>query len=66
MAEEVRNQVVPMRVQLRCECGQFMSPTGITLMSYPPQYEHECPGCKIKMNMRRSYPYVEFNDARGT
>lgn len=42
-----------------CRVGK-MEPTGITLTSMPPKYEHRCPCCNTRANLSHNYPRVVF------
>jgi transposase-like protein len=56
---EVR-KVETSQVDERCPvCGQgWMRPTGITLMSNPPQYPHKCTSCAYEQTYSVRYPYI--------
>ncbi len=56
---EVR-KVETSQVDERCPvCGQgWMRPTGITLLSNPPQYPHKCTKCAYEQTYSVRYPYI--------
>lgn len=56
---EVRN-IQMQSVDERCPvCKQgFMRPTGIVLMTNPPQYPHKCQKCDYEQTYPMSYPYI--------
>lgn len=35
---------------------------GTVLPLTPPRYEHECPACKRKYNLRNTYPSVVYEE----
>jgi hypothetical protein len=43
-----------------CNAG-VMRPTGVMLMSNPPQYPHLC-SCGASATFRVQYPHIEFRD----
>jgi DNA-binding CsgD family transcriptional regulator len=58
---EIRQRMEVHLVDLLCpKCGQgLMRPTGVALMSDPPQYTHQCTWCQHRQNYQRCYPYEE-------
>jgi len=40
-----------------CKQG-YMRPTGVTLMSNPPQYPHKCTKCQYEQTYSMRYPYI--------
>lgn len=59
MSKVVRN-IQTQQVDEQCSsCGKgFMRPTGISLLSTPPQYEHKCTNCSHKQHYSVRYPHV--------
>ena len=53
MAEK-RTEVRTIMVRLMCDkCGEGeMKPTGVALMSHPPQYPHKCDKCGAETTIR--------------
>lgn len=49
-----------LRVYRKCDtCGEgMMIPTGVTLFSSPPKYQHECDKCGVIENYPQEYPYL--------
>ena len=43
----------------RCNEGMMIF-TGITLTSYPPQYQHKCDQCSNTQNFRVVYPTIRY------
>ena len=55
------SEVKVRKVTIECEkCGVEMFPTGVTLMSDPPQYPHKCDKCGNTVNMMEIYPRIEY------
>ena len=63
-----REEVKTYRQRLICtDCGDEMKPTGVALMSSPPQYQHACSKGHLKV-MSETYPniiYVPANNLLG-
>lgn len=59
---ERRTEVKTFKVTLGCDrCGGEMRPTGVAIMSSPPQYPHECGKCGDTQNIiDKQYPYVAY------
>lgn len=50
-------------VQLICDvenCSGEMLPTGMALMSSPPQYPHKCNVCGVEVNQLVKYPKLDY------
>lgn len=43
-------------------CEHEMIATGVVLLSYPAQYEHECPKCKKILITGKSYPCIRYEE----
>ena len=43
----------------KCNDGEMIF-TGITLTSYPPQYQHKCEKCFSIQNFKIAYPTVTY------
>jgi hypothetical protein len=48
------------RVQMFCDCGGEMKPTGMMLASCPPQFPHQCNLCGMRATYDTSYPHLEY------
>lgn len=61
MAEK-RVEVKMYQVTYTCgACGVGkMKPTGISLMSNPPQYPHKCNKCGYENTFRSTYPKIVY------
>jgi hypothetical protein len=67
MAEEKRTRVVPIQVDMKCECGGTFH-AGETdfggaltvLTSYPPKYPHHCDKCGKIEYFTEIYPKIEY------
>lgn len=58
---EVRTIMTPIQVDMACECiVGFMRPTGVSLLSHPPKYEHKCNNCGHIDAFENQYPYMTF------
>ena len=57
---EKETEAKAIRVTLECECGGNMAWTGSQLLTYPPQYPHECELCKNVERSSRKYPYTKY------
>lgn len=60
---EIRMEVRAVQISLICdECGTGeMIPTGVALMSSPPQYPHVCSNCGASINVRgKRYPFIDY------
>lgn len=58
---EILRPLIQYQADLKCavaQCGGRMCHTGISKMSSPPWYEHQCSGCKAKEDLRSIYPGV--------
>lgn len=61
---EDRRQVHTYVVHLMCEkCPGEMLPTGVALLSHPPQYPHKCSQCGHEDTPRggKHYPHTEHD-----
>lgn len=57
---EKEKEVKAYKITYLCDkCGEEVKFTGITLMSYPPQYEHKCK-CGETYYLKKSYPSVKY------
>lgn len=59
---EISNAVTITHIKLMCDvdgCTGEMLPTGVTLMSYPPQYPHKCTVCSAIAIIRFAFPKIE-------
>lgn len=45
-------------VHAECDCGGEFRATGMTLLSSPPWYVHQCTKCRVTENFRISYPTI--------
>ncbi|MCP4620577.1 MAG: hypothetical protein GY844_29580 [Bradyrhizobium sp.] len=59
---ESRTPVIPVRLDMDCECGGKMRPTGLGSMRSPPQYPHLCTACRRRDDYPVTYPHIEFED----
>ena len=58
---ELRMVMQTFKVDMECDCGEgLMRPTGVTLMSNPAQYPHQCKVCGATKNFRVSYPHIIY------
>ena len=58
---EEEQKVETYYVRLYCECGGEMKPNGMSLMSNPPQYPHNCDRCGYKENISdKRYPLTIY------
>ena len=55
-------KVQPIKVIAVCECGGEMKPTGITLMTNPCRYPHECNKCGRAETYDCKYPKIEYEE----
>jgi len=57
-----KHPVKVVMVNQRCDACKtgYMTPTGITLPSYPPKYEHRCNNCKATTTYESTYPHTEY------
>lgn len=63
MSQEKKTELIPYRVELICDCGGQMLPTGVILLSDPPQYPHRCNKCgKEETCWDSKYPYIEYKE----
>lgn len=55
---EVKKEVKNYKVNYVCDscCAGLMKPTGLSLTSYPEQYEHYCKNCGDKQSFLDRYP----------
>jgi len=59
---EIRNVNVQQADEKCPVCGNgYMRPTGITLLSDPPQFPHQCNSCGYKQTYSVRYPYIIGN-----
>ena len=61
---ESRQKVQAIRVNLNCnKCNGKMEFNGMTSLSLPPKYNHECKKCGniIRVN-GKTYPCIEYED----
>lgn len=64
---EKRTRMIPVKKEMICDkCGGIMVPTGMCLMSNPPQYPHVCNGCGFTATYNKSYPTIEFEEEENT
>jgi hypothetical protein len=64
MSKETTTLVATVMFRLMCDCGGQMVPTGITLLTDPLQYPHECDACgKVETISNKKYPYVGYKEA---
>jgi hypothetical protein len=61
MGEE-RFVVKPYGVRYKCDCGGEMKPSSHILMSFPPQYPHECEKCGKGVDLSERYPTVKWEE----
>ena len=63
---EKRTEMRTFMVRLMCDkCGEGeMKPTGIQLLSNPPQYPHACNKCGAETTIRggKTYPRFEYEE----
>lgn len=57
---EVEQRVNSYEVKYYCRCGEEMTFTGRSLMSYPPQYPHKCDTCGSIQNLKNKYPMMKW------
>lgn len=59
---ETRRPVRPVLVEYTCdECESgTLNATDIVLSTQPPQYQHQCNGCKELFNMPSKFPKIEY------
>lgn len=63
MSKERKTEVKTFKLQLFCDCGGEMLPTGMCLTSHPVQYPHECQVCKKTENIfRNRYPCLVYEE----
>lgn len=49
------------------KCGKgLMQPTGVMLMSDPPQWPHKCGHCADTQNFPHKYPFIRYKVATST
>lgn len=63
---EIKTKVNTFLVHLMCDkCdGGEMMPTGIALLSNPPQYPHKCNKCGHQVNVTgNKYPFIKHEVA---
>lgn len=54
-------EVKPFLVIKKClKCKIEMKPTGLSLLSSPPQFPHKCPRCGYEENFSKVYPCLEY------
>lgn len=60
----IEKECVAVKVDQVCDrCGEgFMRPTGMSLMSNPPQYPHRCENCDAHQNFHATYPRIEYKE----
>lgn len=63
---EKRTEVRTFMVRLMCDkCGEGeMKPTGVQLLSNPPQYPHRCDKCGFETTIRggKAYPRIDYEE----
>lgn len=57
---EKETELKTFRVQMFCDCGGEMKPTGMVLCSNPPQYPHQCQLCYKRATYETTYPHLEY------
>jgi hypothetical protein len=68
---ETRRFVRTIEVNIYCDkCSEdkitsFLQFTGICKPLYPPLYVYECSLCQKKLNFKRHYPYIEYEEIEG-
>jgi len=63
MLDSIKNEVLTFIEHQRCEScneGELIF-TGLSLMSYPAQYEHACDHCEIKVSFDNCYPRLAYS-----
>ena len=62
---EVKNLVVTKQVRYFCDrCGNEISNPGAVLTSYPPIYVYICKCCNREVQLKKSYPYIEYEEIK--
>lgn len=60
----VRRSVKTFKEVLACECGGEYTFTGITLLTYPEQYRHQCCNCGKMETTTILYPRIVTEDVQ--
>lgn len=60
----IREPVRPVRIRLFCDVHPQTEMDRLpgTLLSNPPQYQFQCPICKVVQTERKPYPVIEYED----
>lgn len=64
--KEEQCEVKTYHVKAICECGFEMKPTGIELLTSPPQYPHKCKNCDRTENLINIYPRIKYESQHGS
>ena len=63
MSHEVSTLMEVHEVNLICDCNGRMTYTGLSRLSYPPQYEHMCNRCNKIEFKKEKYPLKQYKIA---
>lgn len=60
---ETKRLVDVYQVDFLCDaCQVSVVATGMTFMTYPEQYQHQCPDCKRHYDLYKHYPLIEYRE----
>lgn len=59
---EVKEEVKTFTVRYKCDiCNKgYLESTGVALLSYPPQYPHDCSNCGKGKVFKHKYPFMDY------